>query len=93
MRSFKVDGRIFIGFDQNFETEHDLLLVQNEDSIEAYAFDKGMDERILIMDDFLRMLDMIESQAKIIGFYGEQGFRGVKFCDNSLVWPKSRFKQ
>jgi len=69
-----------------------LLLVQNEDSIEAYAFDKGIDERILIMDDFLRMLELIDSQAKIIGFYSEQGFRGVKFCDNSMIWSKSRFK-
>jgi len=91
MRMFKVDGRIFLGFDQDFEKEHDLLLIQNEDSVEVWAFDQGMMERPLILYDFVEMLEYIDSPAKIIGFYGEQGFRGVK-CNNEIVWEKSRFK-
>ena len=91
MRTFKVDGRIFLGFNHDFEKEHDLLLVQNEDIMEAWAIDKGMMERPLILSDFLEMLEYMDSPAKIVGFYGEQGFRGV-FCDDEIVWEKSRFK-
>jgi hypothetical protein len=91
MRYFILDGRMFFGFDQNFEKEHDLLLIQNEDSIEAWAFDKGMKERTGTLYDFIEMLEAMDSPAKIIGFYGEQGFRGVK-CNKDIVWSKSRFK-
>jgi hypothetical protein len=91
MRTFKVNHQMFFGFDQKFDTEHDLLLVQNEDSVEAWAFDKSFSERPIILYDFVYMLESIDSQAKIIGFYGEQGFRGVK-VNNDIVWHKSRYK-
>lgn len=37
------------------------------------------------------MLEYMDSPAKIVGFYGEQGFRGV-ICNDEIVWEKSRFK-
>ncbi len=87
-RSFKFDGRIFQGFDKNFSTPHRLVLVQDEDITDVWAIDgKDITEE---MDELLRYFSMSQSQAKIIGTYTEEGFRGFK-CAGEFVSNKSRF--
>jgi hypothetical protein len=93
MRTFTVDGRVFTGFDRKFTDPHKLVLVQDEDTITAYAIDVDVHDINLTsrcIDELLRYFDFVGSQECIIGTYEERHFLGFTVVEPDRISKISR---